>query len=566
MKSADLLQAIFASATDYAIITMDAGGDIQTWNAGAEKITGFRFSEVIGQPLAIIFTPEDCATGAPDLEFSNAVNEGRASDYRWHMRKDGSRFWADGVMTPIHNADGEHIGYLKILRDITEKKRAELQLLEMVSIDALTKLPNRSAFNTRIQEVLSASHRSGQIFILQILDLDGFKEVNDMYGHQAGDDLLVQVAQRMKSVTRDTDFIARLGGDEFVILQPDLHSSQLGGSLANKILDVLSQPFKIDGHEMKSGASIGIAVYPQDAKDVEQLLKKADLALYRVKNDGGNGFSYFTERLDTEVHKRNRAIADLKHTVGKRDLRLEYQPNIDSVTGRAIAIEALLRFNNLALSSYSTEELIGLSIDAGLMPGIGEWVLSEVCTQFQRWRSAGLPRIKISVNFCTRELLDARLAEKIDAMFARSGMRGSDLVIEVTERQLLEKQGISVLEALRSRGIEIAIDDFGTGYSSLSYFRSMPIDILKIDQSFLEAVPEDEQSCAIVIAIINLAHTFHFSVVAEGVESAQQAEFLRQHQCEAAQGFFFSRPLKPDDMTAWLLKDYSINERPGASP
>jgi len=297
-----LLDAIFASATDYAIITMDLEMNIVSWNAGAEFVFGYKADEVLGLSAELIFTPEDRADRVPQHEARAARETGRSNDYRWHLRRDQSRFWADGALTPIRDEHGTLTGYLKILHDISDKKRAELDLLRQAKRDALTGLPNRSAFNARLRELSAAALRNHQSLILMLLDLDKFKLVNDRWGHDVGDALLRQATERMRGAIRDTDFLARIGGDEFVVLQPHVHAPHDGAPLADKLVAALAVPFQIDGTEVASGASIGLTVFPLDGDNADQLLKNADLAMYEVKKQGGNGYHYFTEQLARIFH------------------------------------------------------------------------------------------------------------------------------------------------------------------------------------------------------------------------------------------------------------------------
>jgi diguanylate cyclase (GGDEF)-like protein/PAS domain S-box-containing protein len=554
MDDSGLLEAIFTSATDYGIIVTDNAGIVTSWNAGAETVTGFRRDEIVGRSADVIFTEEDRARNVPQTEAENALITGHAAEHRWYLHKDGSLFWADSVTTPIHGANGEQIGFLKILRDVTEKMRADEEILSLASSDALTGLANRLACRARLAEMVAATLRTDQLLVLQMLDLDHFKEVNDTLGHHTGDLLLQQVAQRMRSVTRDTDFIARIGGDEFVVLQPNAHSPEAGGSLAGKLLDALSKPFFIEGNEVLSGASIGVVVCPQDAREPDQLMKKADLALYRVKKSGRGGFSYFTEHLDAEAHRRNRELAELRRAVEERAFWLAYQPKVDSRNGQPLALEALLRCANPVLSVYPIEHVIALAREAGLMLKIGAWVLSDACAQIRRWQSAGMPHIKLCVNLCTRELVNPEIIRRIDTVLERACLPPAMLEIEITERQIFDskEQGVATLKQLRARGIGIAIDDFGTGYSSLSYLRWLPVDALKLDKTFLPKIPDDPQSCAIARVIISLAHSLNLKVTAEGVESAEQADFMQRENCEQLQGNFFSPPLSAAAMTTWL--------------
>lgn len=554
MDDSGLLKAIFTSATDYAIIVMDNTGAITIWNAGAERITGLRQDEVLGKYVDIIFTEEDLAQNIPQNEFDNALSTGRSAHQRWHVRKDASRFWADSVTSPIFDENGVQSGFLTILCDITEKKLADEELASRARFDVLTGLANRAAFNAKAAEMVAHTLRSDHLLVLHMIDLDHFKEANDTLGHHGGDVLLQQAAQRMRSVTRDTDFIARIGGDEFIVLQSHVHTAEAGGVLADKLLNVLSKPFDIEGHEVRCGASIGIAVCPQDAREPEQLLKNADLALYRAKRSGRGSYNCFTEHLDAEAHKKSRDLAELRRAMDESSFWLAYQPKVEGRSGQPIALEALLRCNNPMLASYPIDHVINLAIEAGIMPKIGAWVLTEACRQTRKWQEAGLPHIRLCVNLCTRELTDPEIVHQIDTTLDRSGLPPNHLEIEITERQIFDskEQGVTILKELRSRGAMIAIDDFGIGYSSLSYLRWLPVDSLKLDKSFLDSVPFDQQSCAIAKGIINLAHSLNLAVIAEGVESSEQLDFLRHENCQQMQGYFISRPLDAAAMTIWL--------------
>jgi diguanylate cyclase (GGDEF)-like protein/PAS domain S-box-containing protein len=566
MDDTDLLKAIYASATDYAIITMDNQGIITSWNPGAEKILGYARDEIIGQRGSTIFTLEDCEEQVPRKELEAAVKYGRGADDRWHVRKDGSRFWGEGVVTPIRNEHGEHIGYVKIMRDNTARKHAEDETLRLARFDFLTGLPNRTYFQTRFGEMMAANARSEELLILQVIDLDFFKQINDSLGHQAGDLVLQQASQRMATHLRETDFIARLGGDEFVVLQPNAHSSSAGATLASKLLEALSHPFMFNHHEIRIGASIGLAICPVDATDPKQLLEKADLALYRVKNDGRGGFSYFTEHMDIQAHQRARILPQLREAVAQQALKLEYQPEVDCKSGRIFAVEALLRFRNPALSLYPLDQIITIAAEAGLMPTIGVWVIEQITAQQQEWKNMGVPPVRVSVNFCPHELMNRTVTDQISKFLNQSWLHPHDLEIEITERHIFETngQGVTILEELRSLGISIALDDFGNGYSSLSYLRKLPINRLKLDREFLKEIPRDRSSRLIVEAVIAMAHAINVEVIAEGVETVEQANFFRKKQCRAMQGFFFSPPLSSKDMTELLLNPTWKNQWPNA--
>jgi diguanylate cyclase (GGDEF)-like protein/PAS domain S-box-containing protein len=549
----NLFRAILSGATDFAIIALDTNNTIVFWNVGAERILQYKQNEIVGQGGETIFIQQDRDQDAPKRELEHALKDGRTTDNRWHQRKDGTQFWGEGVVTPIFDENGIHMGFLKILRDMTERKRTEDEMYRLANYDCLTGLANRALFQKRISEMISIAIRNNQLLIVQVVDFDNFKQINDSLGHPVGDILLKQAAQRMRDATREGDFIARLGGDEFVILQADAPAPEYGEALASKLLHTLSDPFRIEGRDVLMTVSIGLVVCPQDGTDPEQLLKKADLALYRVKGVK-NSFSYFTDQMDAEAHRRQRRIAELRRSVSMRSFSLRYQPEIDAANGCVVSAEALLRCHNPFLSQYPTEDLISLGIETGLMGQIGSWVLSEACRQNREWQDAGLPAIRVSINFCPHEIGDVALPEKIDAVLEQTGISARHLEIEITERQIFSKNGNgrNVIDALRERGVTVVLDDFGAGYSALNSLRYIPIDRLKLDRIFLQEIPQDFQSCAIAKAIIAMAHTLNIGVVAEGIESAAQFAFCRAEGCDVLQGNFLGAPSSPEEIAALL--------------
>ncbi|GJJ02805.1 hypothetical protein RugamoR64_33430 [Duganella rhizosphaerae] len=551
-----LLDAIFASAIEYAIITTDTRGNIVSWNKGAELVFGYLPDEIVGKPLALIFTSEDNDNGVPERELSNARDTGRSDDVRWHRRKDGSVFWADGVMTPIRNFNSEITGYLKILRDETERRRVETERAQMARIDLLTGVGNRSELEERLKEMSAAAVRNGNLLLFHIMDLNNFKQINDRWGHQTGDRLLQHVARCIRNTIRDSDFVARLGGDEFVVLQANVHTPEVGASLALKLIEALSNPFQLDGHEVVIGVSIGIAVFPSDANDQDELMRKADLALYKIKNERSHGgYHYYSKQLDAEAHNKAELIASLKRSVQAHAFRLEYQPQVDALSENIVAVEALLRCQDAALASHPIEEIIALAIDSGQMLEISLWVVTEACAQFARWQAQGLTDLKMCINLCPRELLYAELSSHVERILEENKLSGKDIEIEITEHQAVETDGpgSATLARLRSLGVTIAIDDFGTGYSALSKLRGLPVDKVKLDRSFLERIPADQDSCSVVSAIITLAHTLRLKIIVEGVESPEQVSFFRREGCEILQGNFFSKPV-PAETISKLLK------------
>jgi diguanylate cyclase (GGDEF)-like protein/PAS domain S-box-containing protein len=549
------LKHVYDSAVTYAIYTIDLTGKVTTWNAGAERVFGFTAQEMIGQNTAAIFTPEDRASNESQRERETAVNEGCASDYRWHLRKNGTCFWADGAMTPIRDDKGIVVGCLKIAKDITNRKLAQEEIRRLATVDVLTGLASRSYFDKQFSELVTKSVEGRNLLIVHLVDLDHFKQVNDTYGHPAGDILLQQAAQRMRNITSETDFIARLGGDEFAVVQLQASSPEAGGDLASRLVDALAQPFGIAGFTVEISASIGIAICPDDAKEAGELLKKADMALYRAKTHGRNGFHYFTSELDNAAHQKRRDIAGIRHAVANESFCIEYQPIINYRTGQITAVEALVRFANPALSTRGLDYLLSLATEAGLTPHIGNWVLSKACAQLREWKEAGVGELKMHVNMCSQELMDANVLDLIKRVLSESRLEPADLEIEITEREAIdiEDHGVNTLCKLHSQGISLALDDFGTGYSALSYLRNLPVTTLKLDKSFLKGIPEETHNCAIAKLVLGLAQALGLKLIIEGVESIEQAEFLAGAGCTTFQGFLISKPVEAEQLTKFLI-------------
>jgi diguanylate cyclase (GGDEF)-like protein/PAS domain S-box-containing protein len=548
-----LLRQIYLNVQDFAIFTIGTDSRVTSWNLGAELIFGYAPEEMIGQGMERLFTIDDRLAGEHLVEMATAQRWDRAADYRWHLRKDHSRFWADGVLTPIRDGQEQPIGYLKILRDVTDRKLAQDEIRRLATIDVLTGLSNRAAFDARRSEMVALAERTGQLLLLLMIDLDQFKEVNDLLGHQAGDLLLQQTAQRIRAVSRESDFVARLGGDEFALLQLYAPSPADGGVLAEKLLAELARPFKLGEREVKISASIGIAVCPVDANAPDSLLKKADLALYHAKNAGRNCYHYYTEELDMIAHRKNADHAELKRILMSDTFYLAYQPIVDD-HGHTVAMEALLRLPD-ELGQQPIEYVIGLARETGLLPQLGQAIFLKICAQMERWLAVGVRGLRICVNSCANELQNASYVEHLQSGLAEHGLTPSMVEIELTERDAieLERSGSNVVDQLREQGFRLSLDDFGTGYSSLSYLRTLRVNTIKLDKSFLHDVPDHGDADAVVRTVVQLAQDLRLSVIAEGVESEEQAEFLNQAGCAVFQGFLYSRPLSVDDATDWLL-------------
>ena len=558
-----LLREMYESVAEFAILTTDNDSCITSWNTGAAKIFGYRADEVLGKSMALTFTREDVIDGQPFLEMEAAKENGRAADYRWHVRKDGTLFWADGILRPILGDQQELIGYMKIVRDITERKVADDEIKRLASIDALTSLYNRAAFDLRRAELASTALRTGKKLLLFLIDLDRFKEVNDTLGHQAGDRLLEEVGKRIRGISRESDIVARIGGDEFALLQLNPTTPALGAALASKVLAALATPFALSEREVNISGSIGIAVFPDDAATPDSLLKCADLALYEAKAQGRDCYHYFTTALDVAAHRRNLDQTELKRMERESGFSLVYQPIIDAVSGRTVTMEALLRFPGSLLSSSSVDYVVELAKEIGIIPQIGSWVFAQACAQLKEWRMEGIELTRIAVNTCAQELLNASYVATLVEVLEQFDLSPQNIDIELTERDAIEieQSGAPIPQRLREMGFGLILDDFGTGYSALSYLRTLPVTGLKLDKSFLTEVPHNADANAVATSVISLARKLRLRVIAEGVEHPGQVHFLREAGCDAFQGFLFAPPMSANEAADWLRAQPSVRPR-----
>jgi len=441
-------------------------------------------------------------------------------------------------------------------KEVSERKIAEERLTHLANHDHLTNLPNRLLFIDRLTQVLTRlPYRKRQAAVLY-LDLDHFKQINDTLGHPVGDLLLVSVSERLKSCVRSGDTVARLGGDEFAIILVDMARAEDVSKVAQKIVDTMSKLFTVTGYELFVTTSIGISLYPSDGEDAETLMKKADTAMYRAKGQGRNNYQLYSSALNANAFERLTMETSLRQALERGEFLLHYQPQIDLNTEQIIGVEALLRWNHPDLGLVSPAKFIPITEETGLIVPIGEWVLRTACAQNKAWQNAGIPPIAVSVNLSARQFQQKNLVEVVNKALKESGLNPKYLELELTESILMQKEGpiITMLNELSSIGIELSIDDFGTGYSSLGYLNRLPIHTLKIDQSFVNSVTKNPNDAVIVSTIITLAHSLHLKAIAEGVETAAQAEFLRSLQCDRMQGFLFSKPLPAHEVTKLLAE------------
>lgn len=467
-------------------------------------------------------------------------------------RKDGSRVDVEVTGNRV-SYSGKEVICLAV-RDVGERKRDQERIQYLAHFDELTNLPNRTALRDHLQQAIERARKEGTCVGVLILDLDRFKLVNDSLGQHTGDALLQAATKRLKNGVRGKDLVARQGGDEFVIITTDLHSPENCKSAAERVRRALATPFIIAEHELHLTPSIGIAVFPKDGEDVETLIKNADAAMYQAKKAGGNGYRLYAADMNEAGHERLALEAGLRRALERNELSLVYQPQVDLETGVIFGGEALLRWQNPKLGNIPPNKFIPLAEEIGLIIPIGEWVLRTACEQARQWSAAGLPPVRMGVNLSARQLSHPGLAKTIFAMLSQSGLASERLDVEITESMLLTNlnENVRVLRELQDSGITISVDDFGTGYSSLSYLQRLPINTVKIDRSFVQDITSPSSEAPLAKVVIALAQNLKLDVVAEGVETPEQAEFLRRHGCHAVQGYYFSRPVPPAEFALLL--------------
>ncbi len=444
----------------------------------------------------------------------------------------------------------------KLHHDLEERKRVEQSIRHMAHHDALTGLPNRALFRDRLTHAMAQADRYHQKLAVMFLDLDRFKAINDTLGHNVGDQLLKIAAERLRSCVRDSDTVARLGGDEFTVVVEDIIEDQDAASVAQKILDTLSQPFNLYGHEVFISVSVGVTLYPNDDENADNLLRNADSAMYRAKEFGRNNFQFYVADMNVKARERLMLESALRRALDRGEFMLYYQPRVDLLSGKVIGAEALLRWRHPDLGLVPPSEFIPILDETGMIIPVGDWALREACRQNRAWQDSGLPPIRVAVNLSVRQFIQKDLADTVIRALAAVGLAAEHLELEITEDLFLEhnETNIVTLSRLKKMGIHISIDDFGTGYSSLSYLKRLPIDTLKIDQSFVRDIGTDPDNKAIASAIIAMAASLRLNVLAEGVETDEQLAFLRAQGCNEIQGFSFSHPL-PADEFAQLLRE-----------
>ncbi len=551
-------RAIEASTNPMMITSANAPEySIEYVNPAFERITGYSAAEVIGRSPRFLHKNDGDQHGLNEIR--DALGEQREGlAVLRNYRKDGTLFWNELHIAPVRDEDGVVRHFVATQYDITEVKKYEAELQHLANHDTLTGLPNRALLRDRLRQSIAYSARSALPMWLVFVDLDRFKLVNDSLGHKAGDEMLREIAVRLQSSVRKTDTVARLGGDEFVLIlleRPDGLAGQ-GAATVQRIMDTVAQPLMIEGHEFFPTCSMGVAVYPTDGNDPETLMTHADVAMYRAKELGRNNFQFYAAAMNAQTLERLHMESELRHALARDEFVLHYQPQVDLRSGRVVGMEALLRWNHPEFGMVSPASFIGLAEETGLIDQIGTWVLRTACAQNKAWQLGGMRNLCVAVNLSARQFGKVDLTRSIKDILHETKLAPKYLEIELTESMVMTdvECAISTLRELKAIGVKLSIDDFGTGYSSLSYLKRFPIDVLKIDRSFVRDIALDTDDAAIVASIISLSHNLKLNVIAEGVETKEQLTYLRQHGCDEMQGYYFSKPVSAERFEQ-ILKD-----------
>jgi diguanylate cyclase (GGDEF)-like protein/PAS domain S-box-containing protein len=548
-----LAATVFDNSVEAIMIT-DAHRHILSVNRAFSDLTGYDAGEAIGQTPALLSSGR--VNDAQIAAMWNVTEEqGSWQGEAWQCRSNGTEFPGWLSISAVRDRSGALTNFVAVFSDITERKASEARIAFLAHHDPLTTLPNRTLFQDRIEQALGRAERSELMVALLFLDLDRFKTINDSLGHLAGDRLLQSVAERLGHCVRDTDTICRQGGDEFLIVLADLTDEDVPARIAEKILRRLSEPFDVDGHTLGTSFSIGIAVYPDDGRDADALMKNADTAMYHAKESGRNTYRFFTEQMNANALERLQLENHLRQALDRGELLLNYQPQIDLTTGAIVGAEALIRWQSEALGFVPPGRFIPIAEESGLILPIGRWVMRQACLHAKAWQESGFPNVAVAVNISALQFRRDDIVATVREILSETGLAAEHLELEITESLIMQhaEDVLDTMQRLKALGVRLSIDDFGTGYSSLSYLKRFAVDRLKIDQSFVRDIVEDPDDAAIVRAIIQMGKSLKLDVVAEGAESRAQVDFLIREGCRTAQGYFFCPPVT-HDVFARVLK------------
>jgi diguanylate cyclase (GGDEF)-like protein/PAS domain S-box-containing protein len=551
--------AVVYESTAEGVMITGVDGRIVGVNRAFTEITGYTKEEALGRSPAML------RSGRHDRAFYDALWRRLLAGENWqgevwNRRKSGEVYPEWLAISGVRDGTGTLVSFVAVFSDISQLKRSAEQLHHLAHYDALTDLPNRTLFNSRVAHALEGASRHDRKLALLFLDVDRFKNVNDSLGHPIGDELLLRIAQRLRARLRAEDTLARLGGDEFAVLMESIDGPEDAAALAQSILDNLAAPFALSGgREVYATVSIGIALYPGSAPHVNQLISDADAAMYKAKEGGRNTFRLYTESLTRLARERLDLEANLRRALANEEFLLEFQPQVRLADGALLGFEALVRWDS-PQGRIPPDGFIPLAEDTGLIVPLGEFVSRAACRQARRWRDQGHRNFTIAINLSPRQFRQPDLAGSIRRMLADAGLPGEALELEITESAITESpdEAIVTLRGLKALGLRIAIDDFGTGYSSLAALKRFPIDTLKIDRSFIAGLGDDADDREIVTAIIAMGRNMGMAVMAEGVETRAQRDFLRNHGCDFAQGYLFARPLPAAAAAGWLASPVAL--------
>lgn len=547
-----LAATVFANNSEAIVIT-DAHNNIVRVNDAFTRISGYEQEEVLGK------NPRMFASGKMSREFyqlmwRNFLGNNGWSGEIWNKRKNGEIYPEWLILSLVRDEAGKIVNHIAIYSDISDRKMEEERIQFLASHDVLTNLPNRFLLIDRISQALAIAERNRTKVALLFIDLDHFKNINDSLGHDIGDGLLKQVALRMSDCLRRSDTIARLGGDEFIAVLPEIGSENEAAFVAEKMLESIARKFIVEGHQLGITPSIGISIYPNDGGDAGTLMRNADMAMYRAKEVGRNTLQFYRSEMTLHINERLQLEMQLRHAIDRGELFLEYQPQIDLLTGEMVGMESLIRWRHPELGLVSPVRFIPVAEESGLIVEIGEWVLREACMQGRIWQAQGFKLVPIAVNVSGVQFKRGEIVERVSTILSETKFDPGLLEIEITESVLMNigDDSLKVMTELKALGVRLALDDFGTGYSSLSRLKSFPLDFLKVDQSFVRDISTDSDDAAIVRAVLSMSHEMKIQVIAEGVETQEQLAFLKELNCEEYQGYLFSRPVPANEIEKYL--------------
>jgi diguanylate cyclase (GGDEF)-like protein/PAS domain S-box-containing protein len=553
-------------AIEEAVLRTDTKGNVTYLNRMAERLTGWCRDEALGRPVTDVLSITDgvsISTIGEELHILKGEDKAAiptANGTCILVTRDGVEIGIENTVTPIHDQDGVVTGSVVAFHDVSAARARSLEMSRLAQHDPLTGLPNRVLFNDRLTQAISLAVRQDKQLAVMFVDLDQFKKINDSLGHSVGDKLLQSVAERLVNCVRRTDTVSRLGGDEFLVLLSQVEHEEDAAVSARKILRALAAPHTVDNKTLDMSVSIGVSTYPSDGPDAENLMNRADTAMYEAKKQGRNNYQFFRKDMQVRLADRQVLEADLRYALGRNEFLLHYQPKFNLQTGQITGVEALIRWVHPQRGLVPPAQFIPIAEECGLMLPIGRWVLLEACRQARAWSDSGLGIVPVAVNVSAAEFGDKDFLSGVRAVLIATGVKAENLELELTESVLMldAESTVRTLGALKAMGVTLAIDDFGTGYSSFTYLRRFQVDALKLDQSFVREITEDPGDATIVSAMISIGKSLNQRVIAEGVETRAQLKFLQSHGCGEGQGYYFSHPVAAEQ--AGKLLEAGIRE------